>query len=231
MVATVFAGTNDLNSYPTPLQTMSFMSSEIATLKAAGCRVFVGTMLSRAGNAGAGGTMDAAKDSYDALILSGAKIAGAEGVIDFAAEPLIGADGASANGSNFPDGIHPSQTLQNRMGVIASNTLNYSFGFSQLNPHVVTAATYTMLSGDGYVTASPVANQTLTLPDCTGPSGATYTVSNIQSAFTVGVVTGSSSQLINGLAAGTVVPVPPNKSLTLRDVPNPKTVSGCHWEM
>lgn len=117
------------------------------------------------------------------------------------------------------------------MGVIASNTLNYSFGFSQFNPHVVTAATYTMLSGDGYITASPAANQALTLPDCTGPSGASYTVSNIQSAFTVGVVTGSSSQLINGRAAGTVVPVPANGSLTLRDVPNPKTVSGCHWEM
>jgi trimeric autotransporter adhesin len=58
-----------------------------------------------------------------------------------------------------------------------------------------------------------------------------YTVTNLQSAFTVGVVAGSSSQLINGLAASTVVPVPAHGSLTLRDVPNPKTVSGCHWEM
>jgi len=37
--------------------------------------------------------------------------------------------------------------------------------------------------------------------------------------------------LINGRAAATVVPVPANGSVTLRDVPNPKTVSGCHWEM
>ena len=100
-----------------------------------------------------------------------------------------------------------------------------------MNPHVVTAASYTMHAGDGYVTASPTANQTLTLPDCTGQSGAVYTVTNLQSAFTVGVVAGSSSQLINGLTVGTVVPVPANGSLTLRDVPNPKTVSGCHWEM
>jgi hypothetical protein len=88
-----------------------------------------------------------------------------------------------------------------------------------------------MQAGDGYVTASPTANQTLTLPDCTGQSGAGYTVTNLQSTFTVGVVTGSSSQLINGRAAATVVPVPANGSVTLRDVPNPKTVSGCHWEM
>ncbi len=74
-------------------------------------------------------------------------------------------------------------------------------------------------------------HQTLTLPDCTGQSGAVYTVTNLQSAFTVGVVAGSSSQLINGLGVGTAVPVPANGSLTLRDVPNAKTVSGCHWEM
>lgn len=55
MVATVFAGINDLASFETPLQTMGFMSSEIATLKAAGCRVFVATMLSSAANAGSGG--------------------------------------------------------------------------------------------------------------------------------------------------------------------------------
>jgi hypothetical protein len=58
-----------------------------------------------------------------------------------------------------------------------------------------------------------------------------YTVTNLQSAFSVGVVAGGSSQLINGLAVGTVVPVRANGSLMLRDVPNAKTVSGCHWEM
>jgi trimeric autotransporter adhesin len=45
------------------------------------------------------------------------------------------------------------------------------------------------------------------------------------------VVAGSSSQLINGLSVVTVVTVPSNRSLSFRDVPNPKTVSGCHWEM
>jgi trimeric autotransporter adhesin len=120
--------------------------------------------------------------------------------------------------------------MQNRMGIIASNALNYYFGSNQANPHVVTAAAYTMQAGDGYITANPTANQTLTLPDCTGQSGAVYTVANLQSTFSVGVVAGSASQLINGLAVGTAVMVPANGSLTLRDVPNPKTVSGCHWE-
>ncbi len=72
-----------------------------------------------------------------------------------------------------------------------------------------------MTAGDGYISASPVANQTLTLPDCTGQSGAVYTVTNLQSAFTVGVLAGSSTQLINGFAAGTAVPVPSNSSVEL----------------
>jgi hypothetical protein len=208
------------------------LGGEIQILKTAGCRVFVGTMLSRTGNDIAGNTYDSDKNTYDALILTTAKSMGADAVIDFAANPLLGADGATGNTTYFQgDAIHPTQAGQQLLANAAGNALNYYFGFNQMNPHVVTAATYTMLAGDGYITATPTANQTLTLPDCVGQSGAVYTVTNLQSAFSVGVVAGSSSQLINGLAGATIVPVPTNGSLTLRDVPNPKTVSGCHWEM
>ncbi len=231
-IAVVFAGTNDfLDSGRTVASVAANLGGEIQILKTAGCRVFVGTMLSRTGNDFAGNTYDSDKDAYDALILTTAKSMGADGVIDFAANPLLGADGATSNGTYFQgDGIHPTQTGQQFLANAASNALNYYYGFNQMNPHVVTAAAYTMQAGDGYITASPTANQTLTLPDCTGQSGAVYTVTNLQSAFAVGVVAGSSTQLINGLAAGTAVAVLANGSLTLRDVANPKTVSGCHWE-
>jgi lysophospholipase L1-like esterase len=232
-VALVFLGTNDfLSSGQTPAGLIPNLAGEVQTLKDAGCRVFVGTMLSRSGNDGSGGSYDADKDAYDSLILTNAKAFGADGVVDFAANPQLGADGATSNATYFQaDEIHPTQMGQQLLANAASNALNYYFGFNQMNPNVVTAASYTMQAGDGYITASPTANQTLTLPDCTGQSGAVYTVTNLQSAFTVGVVAGSSSQLINGLAVGTVVPVPAHGSLILRDVPNPKTVSGCHWEM
>jgi trimeric autotransporter adhesin len=232
-VALVSLGTNDfLSSVQSPASVISYLAGEVQTLKKAGCRVFVGTMLSRAGNDGAGGVYDATKDAYDSLILTNANIFGADGVIDFAANPLLGADGATSNTTIFQsDGIHPTQAGQQLMANAASNALNYHFGFNQMNPLVVTATSYTMQAGDGYITASPTANQTLTLPDCTGQSGAVYTLTNLQSTFTVGVVAGSSAQLINGRAIGTVVPVPANGSLTLRDVANAKTVSGCHWEM
>jgi hypothetical protein len=117
------------------------------------------------------------------------------------------------------------------LAAVASNSLNYYFGSNAASPTVVSAMTHAILSGEGYITVAPTANQTLTLPDCTGPSGATYTVNNPQAAFSVSVMAGSGSQLINGLALGTAVTVPANGSIVFRDVPNPKTVSGCHWEM
>ncbi len=224
-IAIGFAGTNDFASSATLETVFGRLSSWVQTVKKAGCRAFVGTMISRTG-------LDASKDSYDALMLQNAQRVGADGVIDFAANPLLGADGANANATYFQgDHTHPTAAGQLLLAVEASNALNYYFGSTAANPHVVTAATYAMTAGDGYVTAAPTGNQTLTLPDCTGQSGAVYTVANLQSAFTVGVVAGSSSQLINGLSVGTVVPVAANGSLTFRDVPNPKTVSGCHWEM
>ncbi|MEI9980790.1 MAG: hypothetical protein WDN23_17675 [Edaphobacter sp.] len=217
------SGTNDVNDGGANFALAS-MAPYIQLIKGAGCRVFVGTMISRTGN-------DTNKDSYDALLLAQAKAFGADGVIDFAANPLLGADGANTNTTYFQgDGVHPTVAGQALMAVIASNSLNYYFGANAASPAVVTASTHTIASGEGYITANPAANQTLTLPDCTGPSGATYTVANIQSAFTVGVVTGSSSQLINGLPVGTAVTVPANSSVVFRDVPNPKSVSGCHWE-
>jgi hypothetical protein len=229
-VALLFAGTNDLaQSGETATDVWSNAVSEIQVLKQAGCRVFVGTMLSRAGTDATGNTGDADKNAYDALILSQAKSAGAEGVIDFAANPLLGADNANTNATYFQvDHIHPTQAGQALLAAAASNTLNRYFGYNEANPHVITATTVTLASSDGAVTAAPTANAAYTMPDCTGPSGATYSISNPQSAFTVTIV-GQANQPINGLT--TPIAIPPNSTVTLRDVPNPKNVSGCHWTM
>ncbi len=196
-IATVFTGTNDFTLLSTTAsQVFGNLAYEIQTLKAAGCKVFVGTMISRTGNAGGGGTLDAAKNAYDALILSSAKTVGADGVIDFAANPLLGADGAYSNSTYFQgDAIHPTQAGQSLLATAASNSLNYYFGYKPGNPNIVSATTYQMLSGDGAITLTGGAGQSLTAPDCTGPSGADYTISNPQ-AFTATIVgqrTGDSS--------------------------------------
>lgn len=221
--AVVFSGTNDfvaLNG--TASSVFSNLVGEIQTLKLAGCKVFVGTMLSRTGQ-------DASKDAYDALILSQGTRSGADGIVDFAANPLLGADGAYANTTWFnADGIHPTTAGQALLATALSNSLNYYYGSTLANPDVVTATTYQMLSSDGAVTAAPVANAAYTMPDCTGPSGATYTISNPQSTYAVTVM-GLASQPINGIT--TAITIPSNSTVTLRDVPNPKSGSGCHWVM
>lgn len=229
-IAVVFAGTNDFSLMAQPASTvLSNLMGEVQTLKAAGCKVFVGTMLSRGGNDPSGRPLDASKDDYDALILAQAKADGADGVIDFAANPLLGADNANAGTYFQSDHIHPTQAGQALLAAAASNVLNYAFGSNEASPHVVTTLNYAMTAADGYVSLSGLTGSgTLTLPDCTGQSGATYRINNPQSAYTVTVAPLNANQLINGLSS---VSVPANATLTLRDVPNPKTVSGCHWEM
>lgn len=226
-IGIVFAGTNDDRFSVSATNVMARVASWVQTVKKAGCRAFVGTMISRS-NSGS----DTFKNAYDALILTNAKSIGADGVIDFAANPLMGADGASTVPTYFQvDGVHPTAAGQLLLAAAASNALNYFFGYNSANPHSITAATYTMLAGDGYVAVTPVTTSALTLPDCVGQSGAIYTVSNLQAIGAVTVVTGSSSQLINGRAVGTPVTIPSNGSINFRDVPNAKSVSGCHWEI
>jgi trimeric autotransporter adhesin len=238
-VALLFAGTNDFESpdlisgaSATPASVFNMLAGEVQILKRAGCRVFVGTMLSRTGTDGGGVSYDSDKDSYDALILGGWKRIGADGVIDFAANPLLGADGANAGSYFQADHVHPIQAGQQILANEASNALNYYFGYNDQNPHVVAALPYSMSASDGTVSLAGVTDAGIvTLPDCTGQSGAVYRISNPQAAFAVTVAPSNSSQLINGLAFGSAVTVPANGTLTLRDVPNAKTVAGCHWEM
>lgn len=232
-VALLDAGVNDLvNAIPS--QTFQSLTGEIQTLKRAGCRVFVGTMISDGGSSSAAGapTMDAQKNAYDALILQQARSVGADGIIDFAANPQLGADGANTNTNFLSDHTHPSAAGQQLMAAAASNALNYYYGYNEVNPHAVTALPYSMTAADGAVSLSGVTGAgNLTLPDCTGQSGAVYRISNPQSAYAITVSPLNANQLINGIAFGTAVTVPANGTLVLRDVPNAKTVSGCHWEM
>lgn len=230
VMAVVTAGTNDIFFGNTPALTLSYLASEVRTLTNAGCGVFVGTMLSRSGTqSGTGTSMDVLKDTFDADILSQVQQMGAVGVVDWAANPLLGADGASANLTYFQaDGTHPTTAGQTLMANAMSNTLNYYNGFKSGNPHVISATTYTLLSGDAFVQAAPTANAAYTMPDCTGPSGAIYTISNPQSAFTL-TVKGGTSQPINGLS--TAITIASNSTVTLRDIANPKATSGCQWAM
>lgn len=233
-VSIVFMGTNDFNSTggtaATAQVVWNSIASEINTLKNAGCKVFVGTMISRTGSGTNSQTNDANKNALDALIVSQSKTVGADGLIDFAANPNLGADNANSNTTYFQvDGTHPTLTGQGLLATAASNTLNYYFSqYGQGNPHII-SATATLTSADAVVEiSSPSGAVALTMPDCTGPTGATYVVSNPQSAQAV-TIAGGASQPINGLS--TAITIPANSTVRLTDVANPRSTSGCHWTM
>ncbi len=237
-----FGGTNDLVGFASsPAQAFAELGGLVQTMKQAGCRVGVGTMISRTGNTGYTGaaSLDSLKDGYDALILNGWKQIGADFVVDFAADPRLGADGAYANPNTTAcggascfsvDGIHPLAAGQLALAAEASNALNY-YASSDTLPVVVSALPYTMTAGNAAVDvpATITAGGQITLPSCLGQSGARYRINNQQSAFGVTVIGSATTQPINGLT--TAVTVPANGSVTVIDVPNPKTVAGCHWEM
>ena len=95
---------------------------------------------------------------------------------------------------------------------------------------VVTTLPYTMAAGDGYISLAGLKGAgSLTLPDCTGQSGAD--VSGEQSAGCVCGDGGAGERSAADQRFDGSVTVPANGTVTLRDMPNPKTVSGCHWEM
>ena len=226
-IAIVFSGTNDFLSSATPQQVVSNYMGEVQTLKKSGCEVFVATMLSRDYS---GVDYDSDKDAFDAQLLSQAKAMGADGVVDFAADPNLGADGAYASTTWFADQTHPTTAGQVRLGQIASNALNYYFGYTAAQPNVVTSTTYTLASGDDFVTAAPMANAAYTMPDCIGPSGGTYTISNPQSSFTL-TVQGGSSQPINGLSSAITDSEQQQRHAARRSQPEDGSFGLPHWVM
>jgi lysophospholipase L1-like esterase len=228
------AGTNDLASV-NPLSPQAVWSSAAAwatLMRRAGCTPFINTMISRTANGYGGQTMDALKDTYDALILQQAKAVGFAGVLDVAANPLLGADGAYNNTTYFQaiDHIHPTTAGNQLMATAVSNGLNWYFGYNESNPHLLSTLTgFTMTCADGYLDLGGVtAGGNITLPDCTGASGASFRFNNPQSTYAITITADSSSHPVNGSSGA--ITLPANGTLTLRLVPNPKTAAGWHWE-
>ena len=234
-VAILEAGTNDLST-PNALAPQAVWNSAAAwaaLMRRSGCIPFVIPMISRTGSGFGSQTLDQLKDTYDALILQQAKAVGFAGVLDTAANPLLGADGANTNTTYFQatDHIHPTTAGNTLMAAAISNGLNYYFGFNEANPHVLsTLYGFTMTCSDGYLDLTGLtASGNITLPDCTGATSATYRINNPQSTYAVTVTADSASHPVNG--SSTAVTVPAGGTLSLRLVANPKTSSGWHWEL
>jgi lysophospholipase L1-like esterase len=191
-IISVFLGTNDAGSNA-PATTLANLAAICRTLRAqtvgANTKILVMTMLSRTG-------VDAFHDSYNTLIRAQWQQF-SDGLVDFAANPLYGADGAYANTTYFQaDGIHPTQTGQNTLGLMYQTAINAIWNRNYTNPTVTSSATYTMLGGDAFLDMTGSGTATLALVTSVGETGQYRVIRNDRS----GTVTVScqGSETING---------------------------------
>jgi lysophospholipase L1-like esterase len=109
----IFAGTNDVSTGVPAATTSGEMRDFCTTSHAQGWKCLVGTMISRNGQ-------DTAKNALNAYFRQYWQLY-ADGLVDLAANPVMGADGAYASSTWFQgDGIHPTTMGQ-------YNALTYMF--------------------------------------------------------------------------------------------------------
>lgn len=110
----IWAGTNDVTiGSRTPFQAYQDMRATAISARTGGFKVLVSTMISRSGTGTGGVTADALKNQLNAFLRPCVQQNWCDYLNDNAAIPVIGADGASANATNFPDGIHPATAISN----------------------------------------------------------------------------------------------------------------------
>lgn len=218
-LVTIFGGTNDGLFGATAQTTYNYIMYDVSVLRAAGCQVGVATMLSRTAE-------DTFKNQLNPLIRAGSAIGGYF-VIDTAAVPLLGADGAFSGGDFSGDNVHPNQTGQNAIGAVFSNAINaYGIGSASLaNPSVYSSNAVTMASADRFATIIPTAAATATLPDCLGVTGAVYQIFNASAGANTITFSGLASEAITGSAT-----LAQNVAGRFQATLISQTAGGCGWQ-
>jgi hypothetical protein len=100
----IFAGRNDnTGSDTTGASIYANLTAYIASAHATGWKVLAATMLPYSGDSA---NQTAERLAYNALIRANA--AGADGIIDYAADPLMGLQATTTNTMYYGDGLHPT---------------------------------------------------------------------------------------------------------------------------
>jgi hypothetical protein len=143
-VAAVFDGTNNFVDYSnaTPTNTAQYIAMQVQLLKTAGCRVFVGTMINRGAGFGApvnGMTWQQNEDQLDTIIRQQAvKTWGADGILDFAADPSLGCSTCNTNATIYQS----DQTHLTAAGYLLTQNaafaaMEYVFGSNKSSPNFI----------------------------------------------------------------------------------------------
>lgn len=120
-VVIIFEGSNDLYSGATAATALANLLEAYSLQRGAcpGTAVGVGTILPRS----QGGT-PASFNANRAVVNAGLQAALGTDVVDFAADPNMGSDGASDNATYYQDGTHPTVAGQAILGTIAAAWIN-----------------------------------------------------------------------------------------------------------
>ena len=141
-IATVFDGTNNFSNYSTATaaNVAGYLANQIQLLTQAGCKVFVGTMISRGSSPAPpnGLTWNANQIALDNLIRQNWKAWGAAGILDFAADPYLGCSSCNTNGTYYQsDFVHLQNAGYLLMQADAWNSMEYYFGYNKSNPNAI----------------------------------------------------------------------------------------------
>jgi GDSL-like Lipase/Acylhydrolase family len=144
-----------------------------------------------------------------------------DGFIDIAADPLLGANGAYADGF-FADETHPNDQGQQEIAGIVTRYINSVAGANATTPTTQSAQTYSMTTADNYINATIDGDAEWTLPECIGLTGKVYTIAN-QGTGNLSL-TGNNSENITGPPT-----IAPNTTAAFRINLISDATGGCSW--
>jgi hypothetical protein len=182
-ITTIWLGTNDIAAGLTAAQTAANIKAWCLARRKVGWKCLVADMPSRA-------ALDTGKNSLNNLLRTNWKTF-ADGFIDLASDPNVGADGASANTTYFTDGIHLTTYGSYEITNIHQRAANRVYG----NNDFSTATTY--------VAAAPAATA-ITASSQSGNT-ATYTTTLNPPIGSVVTVTGMTPAGYNTVYPGCLV--------------------------
>ena len=153
-------------------QTIQNLKTTCSTIKQIypGWKVVIGTMMSRIG------VPDSQRSTINDSIRQQANDT-CDGFVDVAADPVLGADGAYADGY-FADETHPNDQGHQEVAGMVTRYINSVVGATEVSPTIQAAQTYAMTAADNYINATIDGDGAWTLPECIGLTGKIFTIAN-----------------------------------------------------
>lgn len=115
-LVSVFIGANDLLDYPSAQAYAELLRTYVSAIRATGAKVVITTNLPQTNINVDYASRFNRRRAEVANILRTATWA--DGVIDFAADPTMGSDGAAANLTLYGDGVHPTDEGQRKLAEV-----------------------------------------------------------------------------------------------------------------